>query len=129
MILLDTHTWIWWVSDPSKLSTKAAAAIDYAAAVAVSPISCWELATKARLGKLQLDRAPSVWVKHALARPRSTVADLTPEISTRAGGLDADSFHGDPADRLIVATAIELGAELVTKDRKIRAYEGVRTVW
>ena len=129
VILLDTHAWIWWVSDPAKLSAKARGAIEYAGKIGISPISCWELGTMVRLGKLSLDRDTSVWVKQSLDRPRVEVAALTPEIAVRAGELEREAFHGDPADRLIVATAIESGAELVTKDRRIRGYLGVRTVW
>ncbi|MCG8602151.1 MAG: type II toxin-antitoxin system VapC family toxin, partial [Verrucomicrobiales bacterium] len=95
----------------------------------VSPISCWELSTKARLGRLTLDRDASVWVKQALNRPRVVVAELTPAVASRAGDFDLEEFHGDLADRLIVATAIELGAELVTKDKRIRGYDAVRSVW
>lgn len=129
MIVLDTHAWIWWVSEPQRLSSRARAVIEYAAEVGVSPISCWELSTKARLGRLRLDRDVAVWVKQALDRPRVTVAELTPAIAVRAGQLGRGEFHGDPADRLIVATAIELGAELITKDKRIRGYDAVRSVW
>jgi PIN domain nuclease of toxin-antitoxin system len=129
MILLDTHAWIWWVSEPSRLSRRARSALDYAARIAVCPISAWELSTKVRMGKIRLDRDVMVWVKQALDRPRLSVAELSPEIAVRAGGLDRNEFHGDPADRLIVATAIELGIELVTKDRRIRDYDPVRTLW
>ncbi len=129
VIVLDTHAWIWWVSEPAKLSAKARSVIEYAAEIGVSPISCWELSTKARLGKLSLDRDAAVWVKQALDRPRVKVAGLTPAIAVRAGRLAREEFHGDPADRLIVATAIEAGAELITKDKRIRGYDAVRTVW
>ena len=129
MIVLDTHAWIWWVSEPGKLSTKARAAIEYASSIGVCPISCWELSTKVVRGQLELDRQVSVWVKQALARPRVVVAELTPEIAVLAGELERKGFHGDPADRLIAATAIHHGAELVTKDRRMRGSSAVRSVW
>lgn len=83
---------------------------------------------KVARGKLRLDRDPEVWVHQALNLRGVESLELTPEIAVAAGRLDGD-FQGDPADRLIVATAMRLGAELVTKDRRIRSYGAVRTVW
>ena len=129
MIVLDTHAWIWWVSDPRKLSAKARRAIDYAKAVGLCPISCWELSTKVAHGKLTLDRELHLWVRQALGRPPLQVLDLSPDIAVAAGQLGREGFHGDPVDRLIVATALHHGAELVTKDEKILAFPKVRGVW
>ena len=129
MIVLDTHAWIWWVSEPAKLSPKALAAINYARTVGIVPISCWEIATKVAQGKLTLDRSLRQWVRQALGRPGVILMALSADIAIRAGELGQHGFHGDPADRLIVATAIEHGAELVSKDRHIRAFAHVRTVW
>lgn len=56
MIIVDTHVWIWLVSEPKKLSHKAQAAINYAKTIGVCPISCWEISTKIAQGKLTLDR-------------------------------------------------------------------------
>lgn len=129
MIVLDTHAWVWWVSEPDRLSDRARAAIEYARAVAISPISVWEIATKVSKGRLTLDRDPGVWLTQALARPRLELAQLSAEIALAAGLLGDDGFHGDPADRMIASTAIAHGAELVTKDHRIRSFPGVRTVW
>ena len=79
-------------------------------------------------GRLELDRDVLVWIRQALALPRVTLVPLTPEIAVRSTRLGA-AFPGDPADRILVATARELGASLVTKDRILRSAEGVRTVW
>lgn len=129
MIVLDTHAWLWWVSSPEKLSPAARDAMEGARELGVSPISCWELATKVAQGKLRLDREIDVWVHQALARPRLRVAELLPEIAVAAGGLGAEGFHGDPADRMIVATAMHHDSLLVTKDQAIREFEPVRSVW
>lgn len=129
MILLDTHVWIWWVSEPEKLSPEALATINYSLPIGICPISCWEIATKAANGRLSLDRPLRIWVRQALARPGVILTELTADIAILAGELGQQAFHGDPADRLIVATAIEHGAELITKDRRIRAFANVRTVW
>jgi PIN domain nuclease of toxin-antitoxin system len=129
VIVLDTHSWVWWVSEPDRLSSEARDAVLYAGRLGICPISVWEIATKVTRGRLTLDRDLRVWVRQALARPEAVLLDLTPDIAVRAAELGSQGFHGDPADRLIAATAIVHGAELVTKDRKIRAFPGVRTVW
>ena len=115
--------------EPEKLSTEALAAVNYSRPIGICPISCWEIATKTVNGKLSLDRSLRVWVRQALARPGVILTELSADIAILAGELGQQAFHGDPADRLIVATAIEYGAELVTKDRRIHAFASVRTVW
>ena len=129
MIVVDTHVLLWWVSDPDKLSSRAREAVHYAKQVGVCPISILEVATKVARGKLFLDRELATWVRHALARPKLALLSISPEIAIRAGELSQREFHGDPADRLIAATAIEHGTELVTKDQRIRDFPGVRTIW
>ena len=83
------------------------------------------LAARQRIG---LDRDPLTWIKQVLARPRVELVPISPEIAVAAAGLP-ESFPGDPADRLIVAAAMQRRAVLVTKDRRIRAAERVRSVW
>jgi PIN domain nuclease of toxin-antitoxin system len=129
VIVLDTHVWIWWVSEPDKLVPNAKAAIDHEEHLGISPISCWEIATKVAKGRLELDRDIKVWVKQALASPRMKLLEITADIAVRAGMLGKHGFHGDPADRIIVATAISHKASLVTKDKAIRAYGKVKTIW
>ena len=129
MIVLDTHAWLWWVSAPERLSRRASDAIAYSREVGICAISVWEVATKVARGRLELDRPIEVWVHQALARPHSQLLELSPEIAILAGSLGEQGFHGDPADRMIAATAMRLGAELVTKDRAIRAFSDVRSVW
>ncbi len=129
MILLDTHVWIWWAAEtPRRLSARARRAIAESPSIAVSAISPWEVAMLVTKGRLELDRDVLVWIRQALALPRVTLVPLTPEIAVRSTRLGA-GFPGDPADRILVATARELGASLVTKDRILRSAEGVRTVW
>jgi PIN domain nuclease of toxin-antitoxin system len=96
--------------------------------VGISAISAWEVATLARLGRIVLDRAPVRWVAQALAGPRVVELPVTGTIAAAAGSLD-DAFPGDPADRLIYATALAADAVLVTRDRAISAYDPRRTVW
>jgi PIN domain nuclease of toxin-antitoxin system len=128
VIVLDTHVWIWWISAPRKLSLRARRAIDEARELAVSAISLWEVAMLVAKSRLELDRDVGLWMRQALAAPRVSLASLSPEIAARSTKLGRD-FHGDPADRLIVATALELNAALVTKDDRLRSFERVVTVW
>lgn len=129
MIVIDTHVWIWWSSKPDRLSERAYAALTYAQQVGICPISIWEISTKVAKGKLVLDRSLDVWVRQALARTEARLLEISPEIAILAGQLGKQGFHGDPADRLITATALTHGGELVTKDQTIRDFTGVRTVW
>ena len=126
MIVLDTHVWIWLVSEPEKLSRPAADAIAAADRLGVSTISCWEIATKYRLGKLTLDRDCDLWVSQALSYGRLEPIDVTAEIAAAAGRLE---IHGDPADRIIAASAAAIGAVLVTKDAILRRESAIATLW
>ena len=128
MIVLDTHAWIWWLSDPGRLSKSAAEAIRDARAIGVSAISCWEVAMLVERQKIALDRDVLDWLEEALAQPRVELLPLTPAISVRSTKL-GHGFHGDPADRIIVATAVELSADLISRDDRIRAYPATRCVW
>lgn len=79
--------------------------------------------------RLTLDRDMQAWVTKALSRSPIRLLPLTAEIAVAAGLIDSRAFHGDPADRLIVATAQAHEAELVTKDRLIRSFPDIKTVW
>lgn len=128
MTLLDTHAWLWWVSDPSLLSKIALREIRRADRIGVSAISCLEVATAVAKGRISVDRGILDWLEQALAQPRVELLPLTPRVSVKATQLGA-AFHGDPADRIIVATAILESAVLVTKDFRIRKYPGVPAIW
>ena len=93
----------------------------------VSPASCWELAMLVEKGRLRLDRDVGTWIRDALSKPTIRVVELTPEIAVTAARLPR--FHGDPADRMIAATALTIDCGVVTKDRKLRAYQPLRTIW
>jgi len=127
VIVLDTHAWVWWVTKPERLSLPSRAAIEQAPAVGIAAISCWELAMLVQKRRLGLDRDVLTWVRQAFALPRATLLPLIPEIAVAAVRLP-ENFQGDPADRLIVATALHHGAALVTKDQRIRKFTAVRTI-
>lgn len=128
MILLDTHAWIWLVDDPDRLSGPARTAVEAADVLGVSPISALEVAMLVRRERLRLDRDVGAWVHAALAGERIAEIPLSAATAVRAGSLDA-TFPGDPADRLIYASAMELGTRLVTADRAIRGFDPSRAVW
>ena len=131
-VLLDTHALVWWQAGGDRLSAPARRAIDEADALLVSPLSSWEVATLARLGRIVLDREASLWVRDLHQVERITEAALTPEAAAWAGAL-ADDFPGDPIDRLLYATARDLRVPFLTKDERLHAYaaraDDVRIVW
>jgi PIN domain nuclease of toxin-antitoxin system len=128
MIVLDTHAWIWWAADARRLPAAARHAIDQADAIGVCAIRLWEVAMLVANGRLEFDRETVTWLKQALALPRVELLPLTPVLAADAAGLP-DTFPGDPADRLIVASARHARAALVTRDARIRASDDVTTVW
>ncbi len=128
MIVLDTHTWIWYASEDSQLSKQAKGRISRAHALGVHPVSCWEVAMLSNAGRLKLSVEISEWIDHALERPKIALLPFTPAAAIRAAGLGG-SFPGDPADRFIVGTALELGVPLITKDQRITGWGHVETVW
>lgn len=127
-VILDTHAWLWWMSDPASLGRNAGAKIRVARRIGISAVSCLEVAIAAARGKISLDRAPLDWLDEALAVPRVELVPLTPRIAVAASQLGRN-FPGDPADRVITATAILESAVLLTKDVRIREYPAVTTAW
>ena len=130
-ILLDTHAWVWWVTEDRRLSRKASGAITRAArheGVWLSAISIWEVAKKVEKKQLVLDRPPRQWMDQALGVSGLLLAELTPAILLDSCELP-QPFHGDPADQLIVASARHHGAVLVTRDQRLRSYAHVQSAW
>jgi PIN domain nuclease of toxin-antitoxin system len=131
LILLDTHAWVWWVSVPENLSDRARSRIEEAAAageVLVSSISAWEVALLVARGRLELTLAVEDWIGRSEALPYLHFVPIDNRIAVRSVSLPPP-LHSDPADRMIVATALALGAEVVTKDRRLRDYPPLRTIW
>jgi PIN domain nuclease of toxin-antitoxin system len=129
--LLDTHAWVWWVTSDRRLSPAARTSISRAQSkegLLLSLISLWEVAKKVEKGQLVLDRPITDWLDDATAQPGLHVVEMTRPILVESCRLPG-TFHGDPADQIIVATARERDATIVTKDRQIRDYAQVRTVW
>lgn len=128
MIVLDTASWIWLASDPRRLSARARDRIEAADLALVSAISVWEVSMLVARRRIELDRDVEDWVALALALPKLELASLDPAIAIRSTRLPGE-FHADPADRIIVATAIERSAALITPDQRMRAYPHVRAEW
>ncbi len=129
--LLDTHAWLWWVTEDRRLSKRAGSAITTALrkqALWLSFISVWEISKKVEKQQLILDRPIDEWLYLATMREGLHLAELKRPVLVERCRLPG-GFHGDPADQMIVATARHQGAVLVTKDRAIRDYEHVHTVW
>lgn len=96
--------------------------------IVVSAISLLEIATAVRRGRLHLSMPLDQWLADMHSLPEIKVESVSAEIAVLAGGL-AEPMHGDPADRLIVATTSTLDVPLVTGDKKLRAYRGIKTIW
>ena len=128
LVVLDTHAWIWWVSDPARLGRAGRQAITAARRVGVPAICCWELATLAAKGRITVTPNPAVWIESALALPLVELMPLTPAVAVEASRL-GDVFPGDPADRMIVASAILENGLLITKDERLLGLRAVRSAW
>ena len=124
-LLLDTHVLLWLGAEPERLSVEAAEAMERADELAVASITWFELAWLAMHDRVVLGVPLRTWLSGLAAGVRSVA--ITPEIAATAVSLRS-SFPGDPPDRLIYATAIEHGWQLVTKDRRMHRYRHPRTV-
>lgn len=129
MIVLDTHSWIWWVHDDARLTQPQRDIIraNETDVIGISAISCWEIAKLTENKRLELPNDLAAWSDQALAYPGVELFTLTPKIAIESTQLPGD-FHRDPADQLIVATARVYGCPLVTSDEKILNYPHVVTV-
>ena len=130
-LLLDTHCWLWTefgIADELPPATRHV--IQEAAAqdrLLVSVISVWEIGLLESKGRVRLELPVREWVERALATPGLSLAPLTVEIALDSTRLPGE-FHGDPADRILVATARHMGARLLTRDRRIIEYGETRHV-
>jgi len=124
-VLFDTHIWVWAVAGDRRLRIPSFLhALDRwtsSGRIRVSIISVWEVAILEAKGRLVLSMNCLEWVQRALSAPGVALAPLTPEIVVDSSRLPG-TFHGDPADRMIVATARALGATLITEDERMLAY-------
>jgi len=129
--LFDTHTWIWWNMNPQKLSQRVKKLISNAEMydeILLSAISPWEFSKLLEKKRVGISCDPEDWINTALDMPKLRLVPLSPVLSYRSTVLP-QPFHSDPADQIIVATAREENATILTKDERILAYENVRSFW
>lgn len=127
-VLLDTHVVHWWSAEPDRVSAPARAALEQADDLVVAAISWYELAWFAELERITVGIPISSWLRGLSAQVRTV--PINPAIAHAAVSLPS-SFSGDPADRMIYATAVENGLQLVSKDRAMREHPHPRpfVVW
>jgi PIN domain nuclease of toxin-antitoxin system len=126
-VLVDTHVWLWMLTEPARLPRRAGEAVgDLGTEVLVSAASAWEITIKYQLGRLQLPEAPDSYVPSRLVASGCTALPVDHAHALRTGLLP--NHHRDPFDRLLVAQAQSLGIPLVTADRAIAPYD-VELLW
>lgn len=123
-VLLDTHVWVWLVNGSPELSEETVRLLDNAAQAGklfVPAIAVWELATLTAKKRITLSVPIKNWVQEALQKPGIEMVPLSSDISIESTMLPGD-VHGDPADRIIIATARVKKYRLATRDDKIHKY-------
>lgn len=131
MNILDTHVWIWWLSNPEKLSQKANKIIQQAISnemLYVSSMSVWEISMLVSRGRLELTMDVKDWIFNAESLPYFKFVPVNNNIAIKSVLLP-DFNYKDPVDRIIVATAMSLDATLITRDEKILDYPHVKSIW
>lgn len=128
--LLDTHAWIWWLHGDARLGRRALRRLDQLSAnlrPAISDISLWEVATLVSLGRLELQTTLDAWLAIAAHPSTVHVLPITAPIAAEVARLP-ETFHRDPADRLIVATSRVHGLPILTRDSAM-AKSGLVRLW
>ena len=131
MIVLDTHIWVWFTSNPELLSKAAKKAINVSMeqkAIFISSISAWEVALLAAKKRLKLTIDVTDWITKSERLPFLQFVPVDNSVAVKSVNLP-QPLHKDPADRIIIATAITIGAPVVTKDKKLLDYPHVKTIW
>jgi PIN domain nuclease of toxin-antitoxin system len=124
-LLLDTHIALWLDSGDNRLHPDTRALIDicwrHGWSILLSAVTVWEIALLADTGRISLDGPVDAWVERFLDRPGIEAVPLDYRPASRSYRLDPLE-HRDPADRLLIATAIELACPLVTYDERIQRF-------
>lgn len=131
MIILDTNALIWWTTAPEKLSKKALKTIEKAngeTEILVSSISVWEVYLLVKKNKLRLSLDIDRWLEKVESLPSVRFIPVDNRIAVRSVDLP-DFLSKDPADRIIIATALQYGAVVVSSDKKILKYPRVQSIW
>lgn len=120
-LLLDTHIWLWWINQSEELSPAHTQIIENADSVFVSAISCWEIMLLVQRQRIQLPLEPSEWFRLGLSSSGIACLPLTHAIAVHAALLE--SAHRDPADRFIIATALEHHLNLMSFDTQFPQFD------
>ena len=123
-LVLDTHIFLWLMNGDDELSSQEKSIIlksTEEGSIAISAISLWEISMLHARQRLLFTQPYLNWIKRSLDAPGIVLCPLTPEIAVESASLPG-SFHGDPADRIIVATTRILSVPLMTRDKKILNY-------
>jgi len=132
VIILDTHVLIWWVNDSKQLSSTGKRAINKALKrgeeILISSISAWEIIMLVKKDRLTLTMDVNDWIVTTAAIEGVRYIPVDNTVAMQSAVLPGE-FHSDPADRMIVALARHYSAPLVTADKRILAYEHVKTIW
>jgi PIN domain nuclease of toxin-antitoxin system len=123
-LVIDTHVWLWLEADPDRLGAPARARIEQAARAGklwISVMSVWEIGMLVAKDRIRLSMPVDEWVRQASATPGMQMLGVIPEIALESTRLP-DAPHGDPIDRLLMASARVHNLTLVTADEKILAY-------
>jgi len=122
MIILDTHIWLWWVNeDIDRIGQIRNDLIQCTDIVAVSAISCFEVAWLEAHGRIELPCGRTIWFEKALEGSGINLLPITPAIASIA--VDLPEHHNDPQDRIIIATALRHDAQLMSADGKFPLYK------
>ena len=122
--ILDTHVWLWLLEGNPRLKISVRKRIEKNVPknnLGVSAISVWEIAMLEAKGRIIFNKECSEWIKLALSAPGISLIPITPEIAVASTRLP-EIIHGDPADRIIVATARSCGSTLITADKTLIDY-------
>lgn len=127
MIVLDTHIWLWWINnDIDQLGRAGIDLIQSADIAAVSAISCFEVAWLDLHGRIELPCSRRTWFEKSLGGSGIDLIPITPDIAITA--VELPEHHSDPQDRIIIASALVQGAQLMSKDKKFRQYQEIENL-
>jgi PIN domain nuclease of toxin-antitoxin system len=131
VILLDTHVLIWYLTQPEKMSKAGARAVEAGFAgqgAGIVDLTLWEIAMFAHKKRVVFTRDVKEWLRDLRLLPHFRCLPVSASVAALSTQLPG-RFHQDPVDRLLVATSIDQGVPLVTKDDRIRRYPHVQTIW
>jgi PIN domain nuclease of toxin-antitoxin system len=126
-LLLDTHIWLWSVTDPSRLTIRVAKALgNIENELWLSSVSVWELTVLHRKRRLKMPSDVPAWVATSMDHLKLIEAPLTVEVALAVGSINFS--HADPADHLLAATAKVFGLTLVTADERLLHLPGIHVL-